>query len=122
MLRWIVGVPRRSDETWVEFVQRATHRSEELAAAHGATDWVVLQKTRKWKLASKAATSTDRRWITRMLNWKPWFRVLPFRSVGRPVERWGDDLTRLAGGDWPQVTLNGPLWNELGVAYISSSA
>ena len=38
-----------------------------------------------------------------------------------PVERWDDDVTWLAGGDWLQVALNSPLWNKLGIAYVVSS-
>ena len=44
MLRWIVRVARTSDEDWVQYITRATHQSEELAATYGANDWVQLQR------------------------------------------------------------------------------
>ena len=53
MIRWIVSVPRAPDEDWVDYIQRATHRSEELAARHGSIDWATVCRQRKWTLASK---------------------------------------------------------------------
>ena len=119
MLRWMVGVPRHPEEAWVDYVQRATHRSEALASTHGATDWVYLQRSQKWRLAGKAATSTDDRWTKRLLSWKPWFRSLPFRNVGHPVKRWEDDLVVLAGGNWPTVAQDSDLWVCLQEAFIN---
>ena len=74
MLRWIVSVPRQLDEEWVDYIQRATHRSEELAARQGHVDWVSLSRQRKWILAGRAARSSDGRWMHRVLSWRPWFR------------------------------------------------
>ena len=120
MIRWMVGVPRESEETWPLFMQRTTHRSEELARKYGAVDWVVLQRTQKWRLAGKAATSTDGRWTKRLLEWKPWFRAFPRRDVGRPFKRWDDDLAQLAGGAWPEAALDSAVWEALGEAFAAS--
>lgn len=48
---------------WVNYVQRATHCSEDLASTHGATDWVNLKGSQKWSLAAKLlpARMTDGR-------------------------------------------------------------
>ena len=117
MLRWMVGVPRHPEEAWPDFVQRATHRSEDLARSHGTTDWLTLQRRAKWRLAGKAATSTDGRWTKRLLAWKPWFRCSPSRDVGRPLKRWDEDLTALAGGDWAEIAQDSDMWCLLGAAF-----
>ena len=119
MLRWMIGVPRRPEETWPDFVRRATHRSEALASTHGAVDWVVLQRTQKWRLAGKASQSTDGRWTKKLLEWKPWFRTFPHRVVGHPHKRWEDDVTKLAGGGWPETAQDTDLWALLGGAFVS---
>ena len=119
LLRWMVGVPRWPAESWPDFIQRATHRSEELASTHGAVDWLVLQRTQKWRLAGKASQSTDGRWTKRLLTWKPWFRFLPHRVVGHPCKRWEDDLTKLAGDGWPEAAQDKDLWAMAGDAYIN---
>ena len=117
MLRWIVGVSRQKDEEWVTYIQRSTHKSEDLAHWYGAKDWAQLHRQRKWSLAGKAATSTDGRWMNRLLSWKPWFRTLPRRGVGRPVKRWDDDLVKIAGGDWPAAAQDLAVWEAAAAAY-----
>ena len=121
MLRWIVGVPRQPQEEWADYIQRATHRSENLSRGHGATDWVRLQRTRKWSLAGKAASSTDGRWTHRLLDWKPWFRTLAHRSVGHPYKRWDDSLVAIVGGDWPKAVSDPAVWIALGDAFVNGA-
>jgi len=122
MLRWIVSVPRHRDEEWVEYIQRATHRSEKPAAGHGLADWVSLSRQRKWTLASRAARSEDGRWMRRMLSWRPWFRTAPHRCVGRPLKRWEDDFVALAGDDWAQSARDETIWDAAASAYIYDTA
>ena len=119
MLRWMVGVPRQPEEEWPDYVQRATHRCEELASIHSATDWLTLQRRYKWRLAGKAAVSTDGRWPNRLLAWRPWFRTIPYRDVGRPVKRWEDDLTALAGGGWAETAQDSEMWTLLGEGFVN---
>ena len=92
MLRWMVSTPRRAQETFVDYIICSTHHSEDLAAQHGSTDWVVARQKQKSALATKTAGIGDLRWTKRLLNWKPWFRCRPHRSVGCPVRKWVDDL------------------------------
>ena len=117
MLRWMTCVGRHVDEDWVEYIQRATHRSEDLAAQHGASDWIELQRRRKWKLAGRSAKQTDGRWSTRLLNWQPWFRTTPRRDIGHPRKRWEDDLTKLAGS-WTAVATDEGMWKALEPGYV----
>jgi hypothetical protein len=122
MLRWIVSVPRHPDEEWVGYIQRATHRSEELAARQGHVDWLSLSRQRKWTLASRAARSEGGRWMRRILSWRPWFRTVMHRSVGRPLKRWDDDLVALAGDDWPDSARDATIWDAAAPAYINDKA
>ena len=110
MLRWMVHTPRRHDESWVEYITRATHHAEDLAALHGSTSWNLTQRARTWQLAGKAAAQVDQRWTNRLLNWKPWFRCWPKRRVGRPVKRWSDDIISFAGGSWTEFASDASLW------------
>ena len=92
MLRWMLGLARGRDEDWVDYMRRATLRSEETASACNCKDWGLLQQHRKCKLAAKCHISIDMRWSKRLLQWKPWFRCWPHRRVGRPLKRWLDDF------------------------------
>ena len=122
MLRWIVSVPRQLDEEWVDYVQKATHRSEELAARHGLVEWISLSRQRKWALAGRAARCTDGRWTRRILCWRPWFRVVPHRCAGRPLKRWEDEIVALAGDDCPDSVLNVKIWDAAASAFINDTA
>ena len=118
MLRWILRVGRKPDEDWVEYIKRATHRCEELAAGLGVSDWVLKQRARKWTLAGRVASQTDGRWSTRVLSWKPWFRIFPKRDVGRPRKRWEDDIVNLAGESWMTEGIDQDMWSILKDAYV----
>ena len=122
MLRCIVAVPRHRDEEWVDYIKRATHRCEELAARHGHVDWVTSSRQRKWTLAGRAARSEDGRWMRRILSWRPWFRIVPHRCVGRPLKRWDDDLVALAGDSWPDSARDAEIWSAAASAYINHTA
>jgi len=119
MLRYIVGVPRRPDECWVDFIQRATHDSAEVFERNGSIDWITLQRRRKWQLAAKIASSTDCRWARRLLLWRPWFGVLARRSVGHPCKRWDDDITEIAGGACTQIANCRKTWELLVHGFVN---
>ena len=121
ILSRMVGVARHVDEDWVTYIKCATYRSEDLAHKYGAAEWVLQQRRRKWNLAAKAAASDDGRWTNRLLAWRPWFRTLPRRGVGRPVKRWDDDLVELAGGDWPAAARDPVIWAAAAAAYTRSA-
>ena len=48
MLRLIFRAGRHPDEDWVEYIRRATHRSEQLAFGGGVSEWVSLQRARNF--------------------------------------------------------------------------
>ena len=120
MLRWMTRVARHPEEDWIDFITRATHSSEELAASHGLTNWIVTQRQRKWQFAGKVAAQIDGRWTHRLLAWRPWFRCWPRRSVGRPVRRWADDIVSFAGGDWIGEAARGVLWQASLLGFVDA--
>ena len=92
MLRTIVGLGRRPEESWVEFIQRATDTSLGLARRHGVDDWVSSFWKQKIAIAKKLHTTDDGRWSISLLQWKPWHRLYAARSVGAPRKRWRDGM------------------------------
>jgi hypothetical protein len=82
------------------------------------SEWVSLQRARKFELAGKTANNGDGKWSTRLLPWKPWFRADPRRNVGRPKRRWEDDLVKLAGENWMTEATEDSLWASLKTGYI----
>ena len=118
MLRYIVGVRRQQDETWVEYIQRATHKSEDLATSHGLRNWVELQRRKKWRIAGKTACGSENRWCKRILEWQPWFRCNPKRDVGRPLTRWNDDIVKMAGESWTETATDERFWRILEAGYL----
>ena len=117
MLRWLVGLRRETEEPWIDFIKRSTHISERLAREHGVPDWLDTHRLRKWKLAGTVARRTDNRWSKRLLGWKPHFRTIPYRDVGRPCLRWSDAIADVAGGDWAKAAADEGLWMALSYAF-----
>ena len=110
----MVGIGKKRDESWQDYMQRATHIAEDLAERHGGRDWVSLSRERKWNFAGKAASRLDGRWTTRLLNWTPFFKCLPHRSVGHPYKRWEDQIVNVAGGNWTKTAAEDKhLWAAL---------
>ena len=113
MLRWMMPTLRRQGEGWPEYITRATERVEDIATKNRVSDWVALQQVRKGKLAGQAASHTNGRWTSRILQWKPWFRCISHRDVGHPIRRWEDPLVDVAGGSWPDAAKDAELWAAL---------
>ena len=82
----------RCSFTWVEYMRRATHDAERHFHQQGYTDWVAEQEARKEKFSAKLASGSSEKWSAGIINWEPWFRVDPWRRVGRPCLRWSDSL------------------------------
>jgi hypothetical protein len=119
MLRYIVGVRRKQDETWVEYIKRATHTSMSFATTCGVQSWIEIQRRKKWRIAGKAARCSEDRWCKRILNWQPWFRCNPKRDVGRPRTRWNDDIVSIAGESWTEAAADQAFWRTLEDGYLN---
>ena len=106
------------EESWIEFIRRATHHCEDLARKHGIHDWAETYRLRKWRFAAKTANATDNRWSLRLLGWRLWLRFLAHRRVGRPNLRWDDDIDTCAGGDWRRVAADRQLWEAVAPGFV----
>ena len=118
MLRWMLRAKRRPQEDWVAFVQRTTHWSEDAASDAGLTPWPEQHRLRVWRLAGRAVSASDGRWTKRLLAWRPWFRALACRHVGRALKRWDDLITQYAGGDWVRTAADQDLWKVLQTGHV----
>ena len=110
MLRMMLSPRRQPEEDWIDYVQRSTAHVEALSTKHGYQDWLTTQRSRKWRFVGKVVTDTCGKWSTRLLSWRPWFRTLPARNVGRPKLRWAHDLEHYCGGDWQERAADKALW------------
>ena len=118
MLRIMVSTRRAPEETWVEYIRRATESAEARFHDCGYESWVEASRRKKWRFAGKVAQTSDGRWSKRLLSWKPHFRCLPSRPVGRPLSRWDDSIAVIAGGDWMEAALDLELWQLLEPNYV----
>ena len=116
MLRMIVGVSRLESETYVEWIQRATHWAELQYSKIGGALWTIQQKKRKWRFAGHVARAMDGRWESRLLYWRPDGGT---RRVGRPVARWTDELDdfmedrmQCDAGSWISFAQDKDAWRE----------
>ena len=100
---------REGDETWVEWIRRATERAGEAATRAKVVDLVEEQRRRQWRWAGHVARRTDGR---RPIDWEP---VQGARRPGRPMTRWEDPLVRFAqekGFSWRELAKNRSDWDQ----------
>ena len=109
MLRYVLRVFRRRDETWVEYLQRSAREVKKCDEHFGLTSWTYAYKSSKWKFAGQLARRTDHRWSALVCTWKP---PAYKRAVGRPLTRWVDDIATYAGGDWDSLAMDEARWKE----------
>ena len=86
MLRKIVAVSRIEEESYVDWIVRATRRAEEEYSRAGLPTWLQAQSVRKASLCHKLQSCSDQRWGQVALRWIP----SGYRSIGRPPKRWTD--------------------------------
>ena len=70
MLRRMAGVRRGADESWVEWIKRATVKARGLAAASEVRDWADLHYERKWSWAGHVARRPCSAITYRVTSWR----------------------------------------------------
>ena len=92
-----------SNEEWVPWMQRATHKSRQLALDAGVRDWVRAHAIRKWSWAGHAARRSVDSWLWRVTFWRDseWNEAVlemgshrPLRPSSRRWMKWEDPLRR----------------------------
>ena len=89
MLRAVLGRGRTKKqpdgevETWVEWIQRATHEVRRAMTEHGLPDEVKEQRSRLQAWKYKLGSMSRDHWAMKVLNWS----LEGYSSWGRPVAR-----------------------------------
>ncbi|GBP11373.1 hypothetical protein EVAR_92890_1 [Eumeta japonica] len=68
----------------------------------------------KWKWAGHMIRTTGERWTKLVTTWKG---PKGKRARGRPIDRWTDDLRKVAGDNWTEAAGNRAQWRQLEEAY-----
>ncbi|GBP15081.1 Putative uncharacterized transposon-derived protein F52C9.6 [Eumeta japonica] len=82
-----------------------------------ATNALTFTQKRKWQWAGHVARMTDKRWTTRVTQWKG---PPGKRRRGRPLARWEEDLKILAGSDWYSIAQDRQNWASLEEAFTQT--
>ena len=106
--------------------QRSMERSfMKIRKIHKIRHTTIRQKTKvidalsysqklKWRWAGHVARMTDGRWTRQLTSW-PGPRG--FRKRGRPIARWADDVTKIAGKGWMKDAEDREYWSSLEEAF-----
>ena len=129
MLRRFAGPRRRPDETYIEWVQRATREAEAVATQAGVRMWVPAVLSSKWCWAGHVERMGPHRWAKRMTHWRDdrWWKEQDHRSSAlRPKRaragrhtRCEHDLCKFAAElgwvSWNKAACERPkdVWNKL---------
>ncbi|GBP46896.1 hypothetical protein EVAR_37800_1 [Eumeta japonica] len=73
----------------------------------------------KWKWAGHMIRTTGERWTKLVTTWKG---PKGKRGRGRPIDRWTDDLRKVAGDNWIQAAGDRAQWRQLEEAYTREGA
>ena len=95
MLRRMVGWTNYGDISWEERGRRMKYRLENALANYPIDDWSASILDRKVKAVSRMSNWPE--WTRRAFEWDPYESrhlnlTIPYRSVGRPLTRWEDDI------------------------------
>ena len=126
MLRRFAGPKRKPDETYVDWIQRATHAAECRARNAGSKRWLDLHLNSKWKWAAKLADASHERLARRVTFWRDsawWshqergaaaYGVRPIRAKPGSMLRWEDDMRRfcekLDSIPWQDLVMDRERW------------
>ena len=132
MLRKVVGTKRRIQldedgaevlESYVEWIQRATRKVEDLMLLYDVPDWVEESCRRKYRWAGHVCRRTDGRWTTQVLKMQP----IGFRRSGRPITRWSYTLNKFFGEvsesvgeqrDWMSMAADRDEWKQFEEVFV----
>jgi len=101
---------------------RDKKRNEWIRRKTGVTDVIHRIRSLKWQWAGHIARMDDKRWTKCVLDWRPYDRTRP---IGRPPERWDDDIKRYlmrtgqtTNKNWQKLAKNRETWKNLKEAFL----
>ena len=82
------------EEDWIEYIKRCTDEAMEKMENAKIRCWIKTHKRMNWRLALRIATSPSERWLMKAAEWNPELssRYKTYRAIGRPRQRWEDDI------------------------------
>ena len=119
MLRRIVDIRRATDESYVDWIIRATGEAEAKARASRVSCWLELHLQSKWAWAARLSSMPSGRWARRVTLWRDsewWsyqergdgaYGARPIRAQRGSQLRWEDDLRKFC------TQVHGALWQDL---------
>lgn len=90
-------------------------RNEVIRNKSKVTDVITSVSKMKWNWVGHVARQDNQRWTKQLIHWRPRQNK---RSVGRPQQRWIDDIKKKAGTKWHQVAQNRKEWQRKGETYV----
>ena len=132
MLRKIVACKRRAEESWVDWMVRATHAAVRVASQASVRDWRQYHWSRKWAWAGHVARSSADRWLYKITAWRDWEWQELCNSIGvdrqlRPSRRrwmrWEDSIRSFAKSlgwiGWMEQAHDRETWTSYGEDFCS---
>ena len=122
MLRRIVKAKRFADESYVDWIIRATRRAENFATASRVREWVETHRKTKWMWAGHVARSSADSWLWRTTSWRDayWQQLTEASNISRPLRpakrrwtRWEDGI-RLRCPTWMEAAYDREWWRRAG--------
>ena len=111
-------------ENYVDWIQRATRKVEEVMSQYGVPDWVEESRRLKFRWAGQVCRRTDGRWTTQALK-SP---SSGSRRSGRPITRWSltldkffDEVSKAMGTnvDWQAIATDQDSWHAYEDQFVS---
>ncbi|GBP53548.1 Retrovirus-related Pol polyprotein from type-1 retrotransposable element R2 [Eumeta japonica] len=101
----------------IEYMENYIYLGKRIRGITKATNALTFAQKRKWQWAGHVARMTEKRWTTRVTQWKgpPGKR----RRV-RPLTRWEEDLKSSAGSDWYSIAQDRQKWASLEEAFTQT--
>ena len=133
MLRRMAAVRRCIDETWLDWIQRATHTALAAAERAGVRCWKFTHFMRKWLWAGHVARRPSCSWLIKITEWRDssWQRTVdglaerPRRPSKRRWMRFEDRLRQytdaLGGETWMKKAQDREAWTEQAVFFATDS-
>ena len=86
-------------EPWVDWIKRATQKSEAAITRLRINSWASTVRQRKWKWMQKLSATSEREWTRQVVQWSPQLEPVytAKRKAGRPKTRWADDIKKYIG-------------------------
>ena len=135
MLRRIVGCGRAEEETWVDWIQRATCKARRLARDSAVKEWAPEHFKRKWRWAGATANKDPNEWVWKVTEWRDaaWQAAAnelgaarPMRPSSRKWMRFEDVMRRFctqrALGGWRSLARSTTVWQALSSDFVEWAA